>query len=1200
MTSGPIPTTALVMDFICLFTHDLKRKQKRWQDGVLKYHTFNKRVMVYDDRNHFIGDAHWQEGGDLEPGDEFELDRGAAIVQVSDCTGQREQDLTELLDKRAKEVEKRRTNAGTTRTPGSTAAVTQTPRNDQNTPHFQLRHRPLNDLVGGASRIGRAVISPHSPFEQRKMAESPGQQQDSPSEDARPSKRRRREKSPPSKMGHARALFGTTLTLTPFSSSIPSARSQPLHNRAAARPKVAPLGSRDGTSSRADRSSKSPPPSSNPEEAETGAPRQAAPRRVLTQRASLKELLAGNEHNRTNEIPRSRETLPKNRTKASKPVKPRQPPLEDEVVSLITQELIAPRHRSDAAAKSSRKDRGNQESSADRPSKTRTSAHKPSKTIESDKGDEESPAADDEAFLIWLAESEDSPAMDQAPVPPVDNRPPRPKKKKGDSVPTIQRPAKESTRKVAQEPIVVDEDEDEDEDVEALPHPKTSRIRPESLVSKMTNRKETSTKKHQGTKRTLSTDIASTTESETDKPPPSKEPRTELRIRPRQRRGLLMMAQRKEGSRPGSAGRSVPPSSGAGSDIPKTTRTIARAASISEEPQATERIMTKTTASEKRQDSAKPSELHHSVEEPGNQSIAIHNPNTEEAAREEDSDNESEALKEAEIELVPSDDAISASELSEDRRSPTPPRRRTNPSRRTRNRAAPVVLSDNEGETLACDSPVISDDEEGLSHASKAGRKPEPKPSSGLRITKMSRKSVKSREIIGFVMPHEDFSMGGFNVGHAELVEAKKPSNDLKVAEKPPGQARDTTEAPENHKSVDDRLEVEQLQTKEKEPEKEQTSTKEKIPEPSRSSANTEEPDIVPRSTNNSRAPEAEEPALQEKERETEIVQSPTNAKQPEIGQPTTRVQEQEASAPETGSRGHKVQESSSKEKESKEVQPATSEKVLETVQQLAKDKNTEAESPSTSGKRLEAAQPPANGKEQQEKQRPRIVNPATRGRKAARKQDAAGLPPQTLVQFEPATSSRIAPAQPPKKMAAPLSNVPQSELPVFCRANGGAWSRHAEDLLAVNYQLYPHSLDSRINELNHRNALAAVQLEHGRVCQGTIRVYELHELQEEHKRIIARKRSERLDPLGQCLFCLSKQGCLSTTNSHDDYFCYLTRSALGQLTPKARQRHGDVQKLSSNKNTAWYSEFQAICQISSIQSLQTCPVVESPEHPCE
>ncbi|KAF9769378.1 hypothetical protein IL306_013209 [Fusarium sp. DS 682] len=51
--------------------------------------------------------------------------------------------------------------------------------------------------------------------------------------------------------------------------------------------------------------------------------------------------------------------------------------------------------------------------------------------------------------------------------------------------------------------------------------------------------------------------------------------------------------------------------------------------------------------------------------------------------------------------------------------------------------------------------------------------------------------------------------------------------------------------------------------------------------------------------------------------------------------------------------------------------------------------------------------------------------------------------------------------------------------------------------------------LDSRNNELNHRDALAAAQLEHDRVRQAAIRVYELHELQEEHKRILAEERRE-------------------------------------------------------------------------------------------
>ncbi|KAF4970630.1 hypothetical protein FSARC_2411 [Fusarium sarcochroum] len=51
--------------------------------------------------------------------------------------------------------------------------------------------------------------------------------------------------------------------------------------------------------------------------------------------------------------------------------------------------------------------------------------------------------------------------------------------------------------------------------------------------------------------------------------------------------------------------------------------------------------------------------------------------------------------------------------------------------------------------------------------------------------------------------------------------------------------------------------------------------------------------------------------------------------------------------------------------------------------------------------------------------------------------------------------------------------------------------------------------LDTRNNELNHRDALAAAQVEHDRVRQAALRVYELHELQQEHKRILEEERKE-------------------------------------------------------------------------------------------
>ncbi|KAH6987664.1 GLE1-like protein-domain-containing protein [Ilyonectria sp. MPI-CAGE-AT-0026] len=51
--------------------------------------------------------------------------------------------------------------------------------------------------------------------------------------------------------------------------------------------------------------------------------------------------------------------------------------------------------------------------------------------------------------------------------------------------------------------------------------------------------------------------------------------------------------------------------------------------------------------------------------------------------------------------------------------------------------------------------------------------------------------------------------------------------------------------------------------------------------------------------------------------------------------------------------------------------------------------------------------------------------------------------------------------------------------------------------------------LDDRNNEVSHRDALAAAQLEHDRVRKAAIRVYELHELQIEHQRIVDEERRE-------------------------------------------------------------------------------------------
>ena len=206
-------STAPVLKFLCLFTHDLKRKQKRWQDGHLKYHTFNKRVMVYDDRGNYVGDMHWRRDWDFDEGEEIELERGGVIVQVAECVARQQQDLSELIDKRAKEKEQRQAQIASrpARPVPAHTPLRVTPRNNAQQDHFQTRHRPLNQLLGTPiGHHGRALVPNESPFEQRHNVKESNDGADS----SRPSKRRRYEDTPPSKMGYAQSLFGAPLVLS--------------------------------------------------------------------------------------------------------------------------------------------------------------------------------------------------------------------------------------------------------------------------------------------------------------------------------------------------------------------------------------------------------------------------------------------------------------------------------------------------------------------------------------------------------------------------------------------------------------------------------------------------------------------------------------------------------------------------------------------------------------------------------------------------------------------------------------------------------------------------------------------------------------------------------------------------------------------------------------------------------------------------
>ncbi|KAL8921801.1 MAG: hypothetical protein Q9208_005558 [Pyrenodesmia sp. 3 TL-2023] len=181
-TNLPIPptqNTAPVLSFSCLYTHDLRRKQKRWQDGVLKFHTFNKRIMVYDVPRNFIGDTHWSESQAIQDGDELELDRGV-LIQVGEVVERTETDLTELLEKRTPKpaygaVQDLQDGAAKHQT-STGSQVISTPRHrtdiQVSAPLSQLRPKSLNALLGKTrGPVGKAVVPTKSPAEVRREKE---------------------------------------------------------------------------------------------------------------------------------------------------------------------------------------------------------------------------------------------------------------------------------------------------------------------------------------------------------------------------------------------------------------------------------------------------------------------------------------------------------------------------------------------------------------------------------------------------------------------------------------------------------------------------------------------------------------------------------------------------------------------------------------------------------------------------------------------------------------------------------------------------------------------------------------------------------------------------------------------------------------------------------------------------------------------
>lgn len=755
---GETPT-ATVVDFICLFTHDLKRKQKRWQDGVLKYHTFNKRIMVHDDRGHFVGDAHWQAEGHLDTGDEFELDRGGAIVQVSDCTGQREQDLSELLDKRSKEVEKRRATA-ISRTPRPSAQVAGSSTTQEQNTHFQLRHRPLSEMLGTPSRIGRAAISPHSPYEARQMAQ--GTQQEAK---PRTVKKRRHEESPPSTSYHARALFGATLTLTPLSQN-----SRPSHG------------------------------SIQQKWANT----------------DLKSLLSV-ENDQTTHFPNDK----------SDPIVCQ----SDEIAEIMGSHALP-----------TRVSRKPPKSTTSRPNGTNKPAAKPL-----------DPSHHTHQKVVTLDDFETETAPQKPAIPRMESKT-RPKRV------LTGKTAQPAVQEIRRDVIVIEDGQTEDS------------IAPNAELPERADRGAAMPTDEPTRVVDAVREAAGVLPSGHGLPQPIDKPMTELRIRSRQRRGLLLMSERKDN---GKRSNKKTPVSGAD----------AQSSPNSDHP--------------KRGDPAS------SVEEPGLKphhfplGLESNTENEQSEAAETVSPTPTPITKDGDSPLshVP-ESSPHPQPVSPRNRAPTPDEVndtgdsddvsvKTRASRRPRKRP-----------TLDYSSEDGSEDME-PPRASKRVHKAQPTNagSNAFRITKMARKSIKSKEIIGFVMPDEE-----------------------PVFRCPPFAARPTSN-------------VGNAFTK---------------------TTNADEADLK--------------------------------------------------------SHKHKVQLSVPSTEPASVAQPGP---------QDGSDSNSISR--------------PA----------PRLRNPASRGKKAAKKEDAAGQLPQTLVQLEPTAPTRVGAPKAPSSRNPSISSG-------FTTANGGAWSVHAEDLLGM------------------------------------------------------------------------------------------------------------------------------------------------------
>lgn len=894
------PSSATVYDFICLFSHDLRRKQKRWQDGKLKYHTFNKRVMVYDDRGHFVGDAHWDQDGDLAPGDEFTLDRGNAVVQVEDCTGEKQQDLTELLDKRAREVEKRRQIAAskTRRTPASSVAASLPEQNQpQQTPARHRPHIPLSNIVQSPGGIGRAVIPAHSPYEARQQALQQGAASAAAPARAPPARQKRRSVSPPSKAGHAKSLFGATLSLSACPGpELLAARARALREKRNVQMQV------DVVEVEKDRAERAITVESSPDVEDATAP-----------------------ENFQREKPRAQKPVARPGIGTARAV------MEDAATAKIQ------RQRHTAAEAQESDDENSHVAIA--PSKTKHAKEKQTSKKKRQAVEHSAADTDEESVSVnrevtqrkqskEMRKSADQWAVDsdgETATVARDESPPKQTKKKKKSLLTDRQLA------VDEEPATVTQ-ETQPKKPKKKKRQTTDQQPPEDDVE--LHRKQFKKKKHKPSPPPPSPEEPKEVEA-------PKERRTELRIRARKRRGLLMMQERF----------SMPPRD---------------ATPLQTEPVVEE------------------------VQVPSSQ-------------------------PQPEAELVPPprestpDEQVAADSPSYSIVAGTPPEISSEqdiPRVRRRKRARNQDDDDDSGDDVA-DRPV---------QKSPSPERP--------RIAKLPRKGIKSREIIGYVhRQNEALVPEPFAASVTAVLPAVPPLPLEEVVDNTVVQSVEEVEVIEQLEAVEESegVGVEAIAKLEPVEELEPIEKLEPIED---------------------LQPIAELEPIQD-------LEAAEKGKQPDdIAEDEVLREEARKPMPDAG----------------KDHEPAQTIADTELPREQTDSLTTTLENHDGSA-RSNISPESENGIDDNVAiVKPRIINPATRGRKAARKEDAAGQAPQTLVPFEPVMPGVRISTRPavvvvkdtgsaslaPRRIASGGGSGATKQLPGFSRGSGGAWSEHAQDLLGM------------------------------------------------------------------------------------------------------------------------------------------------------